>query len=219
MYWLPLGPELGPTRNFLFVVVMIGGLLLFFYLFQRSYASILGWCLKHKAIFMSLVLLVTFLGGVMWLGFEPFFGWLPEPVRATRVVNAVEKRLPGLGKEFMPPLDEGSFLFMPTTMAHASIGEALDVLQKQDRAIQMIPEVKTAVGKLGRVESSLDPAPISMFETVISYESEFLADRSGRHLRFRYHEDESDWFRDEPGIPVLAPGREAVPCVRAFRTG
>jgi len=204
-YWLPLGPALGLMRNVIFVAGMVGGLIFLFYLFQRSYESILGWCLKHKKTFLSLVLLLTCLGGVAWLGFETFFGWLPEPVRDTRLVQAVEKRLPGLGKEFMPPLDEGSFLFMPTTMPHASIGETLDVLQKQDRAIQMIPEVESVVGKLGRVESALDPAPISMFETVINYKSEFLADQSGRQQRFRYHRDESDWFRDERGDPAPAP--------------
>jgi hypothetical protein len=64
----------------------------------------------------------------------------------------------GRGKEFMPPLDEGSFLLMPTPMPHASIGETLDVLQKQDRAIRAIPEIDTVVGKVGRAETSLDPA-------------------------------------------------------------
>ena len=83
---------------------------------------------------------------------------------------------PGLGKEFMPDLDEGSFLYMPTTMPHASIGEALDVIQKQDMAIRSIPEVESVVGKIGRVESALDPAPISMVETVITYLPEYKTD-------------------------------------------
>ncbi len=74
----------------------------------------------------------------------------------------------------MPPLDEGSFLLMPTTMAHASIGEAMDVLQKQDMLIRAIPEVENVVGKIGRAESPLDPAPISMVETVINYKPEFF---------------------------------------------
>ena len=81
---------------------------------------------------------------------------------------------PGLGKEFMPNLDEGSYLLMPTTMPHASIGEAMDILSKQDMAINAIPEIETAVGKLGRVESPLDPAPISMIETIINYKSEYI---------------------------------------------
>ncbi len=57
----------------------------------------------------------------------------------------------GFGKEFMPPLDEGSYLYMPTTMPHASIGEAMDVLSLQDQRINAIPEVELAVGKIGRV--------------------------------------------------------------------
>ncbi len=83
----------------------------------------------------------------------------------------------------MPDLDEGSFLFMPTTMPHAAIGEALDVIQKQDMAIRSIPEVESVVGKIGRVESALDPAPISMVETVINYVPEYKTDPlTGKHV-------------------------------------
>jgi copper/silver efflux system protein len=81
--------------------------------------------------------------------------------------------------EFMPRLDEGSFLFMPTTMPHASIGEALDVLQLQDMGFSAIPEVESAVGKIGRAESPLDPAPVSMIETVINYKPEYITDEAG----------------------------------------
>ncbi|MDQ1239343.1 MAG: copper/silver efflux system protein, partial [Thermodesulfobacteriota bacterium] len=83
-------------------------------------------------------------------------------VRSSRLWSKLSHAFPGLGKEFMPDLDEGAFLFMPTTMPHASIGEALDVIQKQDTAIRSIPEVESVVGKIGRAESALDPAPISM---------------------------------------------------------
>jgi len=65
---------------------------------------------------------------------------------------------------------------MPTTMPHASIGEALDVIHKQDVAIRAIPEVESVVGKIGRVESALDPAPISMVETVVNYVPEYKID-------------------------------------------
>ncbi len=99
-----------------------------------------------------------------------------SPVRKTWLWSRLAHAFPGLGKEFMPDLDEGSFLFMPTTMPHASIGEALDVIQKQDMAIRAIPEVESVVGKIGRVESALDPAPLSMIETVINYLPEYKAD-------------------------------------------
>jgi copper/silver efflux system protein len=99
-----------------------------------------------------------------------------NPVRKTWLWSKLSHAFPGLGKEFMPDLDEGSFLFMPTTMPHASIGEALDVIHKQDVAIRAIPEVESVVGKIGRVESALDPAPISMVETVINYLPEYKTD-------------------------------------------
>lgn len=99
-----------------------------------------------------------------------------DPVRTSRIWSRLSHAFPGLGKEFMPDLDEGSFLFMPTTMPHASIGEALDVIHKQDLAIRSIPEVESVVGKIGRVESALDPAPISMVETVITYVPEYKID-------------------------------------------
>jgi Cu(I)/Ag(I) efflux system membrane protein CusA/SilA len=114
----------------------------------------------------------------------------------------------GLGKEFMPPLDEGSYLYMPTTMPHASIGESLDVLQKQDMAINVLPEVYSVVGKLGRAETPLDPAPVSMIDTVINYYTEYLVDEQGRRLRFKYDSGEKDLFRNINGDPVLATDNE-----------
>ena len=72
-----------------------------------------------------------------------------------------------LGSEFMPPLDEGSLLFMPVTLPNISIEEAKNVLQLQDRIIKSFPEVESVLGKAGRAETATDPAPLSMFETVI----------------------------------------------------
>jgi len=72
-----------------------------------------------------------------------------------------------IGSEFMPPLDEGSLLFMPTTLPGISIAEVRRVLQVQDRILKSFPEVKSVFGKAGRAETSTDPAPLSMIETVI----------------------------------------------------
>jgi Cu(I)/Ag(I) efflux system membrane protein CusA/SilA len=135
------------------VAGLIGGLLLFFRIFQKFYAQILGLCLAYKKTFLLIPIGLVIAGVFIWRG---------------------------LGKEFMPPLDEGSYLYMPTTMPHASIGECLDVLQKQDIAFQSIPEIESVVGKIGRVESPLDPAPISMVETVINYKSKYKTDKNGR---------------------------------------
>ncbi len=169
-HWLPLGPEKGTILNFIFIALLIGGLLLFFYLFQRFYSVLLSWCLNNKRIFLLIPTFVVIAGGFVWSG---------------------------MGKEFMPPLDEGSFLYMPTTMPHASIGEALDVLQKQDTAFQAIPEIESVVGKIGRADSPLDPAPISMVETIINYKSEYITDQDGHHIRFKYDKAKQAYLRDE----------------------
>lgn len=72
-----------------------------------------------------------------------------------------------LGSEFMPPLNEGDVLFMPTTLPNVSIEEAKRQLQRQDRMLASFPEVKSVFGKAGRAESPTDPAPLSMVETVV----------------------------------------------------
>jgi Cu(I)/Ag(I) efflux system membrane protein CusA/SilA len=72
-----------------------------------------------------------------------------------------------LGQEFMPPLNEGSLLYMPTTLPGMSIAEAQQILQTQDRILRTIPEVDSVFGKAGRAASSTDPAPFSMMETTI----------------------------------------------------
>ncbi len=135
-------------------------------------------------------------------------------MRSSAVWSRPAHAFPGLGREFMPPLDEGSFLWMPTTMPHASIGEALDVLQKQDMAFSAIPEVESVVGKIGRVESPLDPAPISMIETVINYKSEYIERRAGTSpaLPLRRGARRSI-VRDEFGEPDPRQARAALPAV------
>jgi Cu(I)/Ag(I) efflux system membrane protein CusA/SilA len=72
-----------------------------------------------------------------------------------------------IGSEFMPPLDEGSLLYMPTTLPGISISEARRLLEGQDRVLKSFPEVRSVFGKAGRAETSTDPAPLSMIETVI----------------------------------------------------
>ena len=177
-HWLPLGPEKGLLLNLVFVTLLVGGLLLFFQVFQRVlYVPILRWCLGHKLLFLTIPLLIVVAGGAVWLN---------------------------LGREFMPPLDEGSYLYMPTTMPHASIGEVLDVISLQDRRIMSIPEVESAVGKLGRVDSPLDPAPVSMIETIINYKSQYLTDQTGHRLRFRFDASDTDLFRSPEGDPLPA---------------
>jgi Cu(I)/Ag(I) efflux system membrane protein CusA/SilA len=73
-----------------------------------------------------------------------------------------------LGSEFMPPLDEGALLYMPTTLPGISVTEAQRLLQAQDKIIKSFPEVERVFGKAGRAETATDPAPFSMMETVIA---------------------------------------------------
>lgn len=208
-HWLPLGPERGGILNLLFVAFLIGGVLGGLMVFQHYYEPLLRWCLRHKVAFLSFSSGVTAAGLLVWLGFGQVFGFLPELVRTSRAYAAIERTFPGLGKEFMPPLDEGSFLHMPTTMPHASIGEAMDILERQIMALNSIPEVELAVGKLGRVESPLDPAPISMFETVVNYRPEYITDKDGHRTRFRYDDERDEFVRTPEG--ELIPDEDGRP--------
>jgi Cu(I)/Ag(I) efflux system membrane protein CusA/SilA len=74
-----------------------------------------------------------------------------------------------LGSEFMPPLDEGDLMYMPTTYPGVSVDKAREILQHTDRMIRQVPEVKQVFGKIGRAETATDPAPLTMIETVIQF--------------------------------------------------
>lgn len=74
-----------------------------------------------------------------------------------------------LGTEFMPTLDEGDLMYMPTTYAGVSIGEARQIVQQTDKLIKTLPEVETVFGKIGRADTATDPAPLTMIETVIQF--------------------------------------------------
>ena len=74
-----------------------------------------------------------------------------------------------LGSEFMPPLDEGDLMYMPTTYPGISIDKAREILQHTDKLISSVPEVQQVFGKIGRAETATDPAPLTMIETVIQF--------------------------------------------------
>ncbi len=200
--WEPLGPEPGLLGNALFIGLIVGGLLLTFWLVRVLFPHILSWALQHKVIALSPAVLIVLFGSTVWLGFDTVFGWLPDSIRRNARIVAVAHEFPGLGSEFMPKLDEGAFLYMPTTMAHASIGEATDILKELDRRIMGVPEVELAVGKIGRVDSPLDPAPISMVETVIQYKSEYKTDDRGVRMKFRVDPVTNEFLRDVSGALI-----------------
>ncbi len=198
-YWMPLGPSRTLLANLLFVVFMVAILMLVFWLFQRFYQRILAWSLRHKIAFLTSNVAFVVLGATVWLGVPTVFGWVPDWMRDLGPYKTAENLAPGLQEDFMPPFDEGSFLLMPTTTPHASLGQALDMMRNIDAAVAAIPEVERAVGKLGRAESPLDPAPISMFETVVNYHSEYVLDDAGHIGTFRYDEDSQEFVRDDHG--------------------
>lgn len=138
------------------------------------YRPMLWWVLHHKATFLVIPVALCLLGVTIWQGFSR----IAYPVEATlRAVGLdptatapwqmLSETFPGIGREFLPPLDEGSLLYMPSLLPSASLTEVQEVIAKQDRAIGEVPEVISVVGKAGRAESALDPAPIGMVETII----------------------------------------------------
>jgi len=198
-HWEPLGVQAGVILNFIFVVLLMGGVLALFRLLIRWYEPILRWCLANKIKFLMLPAILILLGGSVWLGIDTMTGFVPNWLKSNALYSKLNHTFPGLGKEFMPDLDEGSFLYMPTTMPHGSIGETLEILQLQDRAFTAIPEIESVVGKLGRAETPLDPAPISMIETVINYKPEYVIDKDGHRVKFRFDEEADEFVRDDFG--------------------
>ena len=161
-YWRPLGVDKSILLNIFFVAIICFGLLGFFSFFQKYYSQILQWALQNKLLFFSIPITVLVCGFLIFKN---------------------------TGKEFMPSLNEGSFLLMPTSMPHSGVDENKRVLQQLDMAVANIPEIKTVVGKAGRVESALDPAPMSMYENVILYKSEYLINDEGERQRFKVNEN------------------------------
>lgn len=161
-YWRPLGFDRSLLMNLIFVAVCCFGVLGIFSLLRKYYDRILKWALQNRVLFLTIPTTLLVLG---------FF-----IMRNT-------------GKEFMPALNEGSFLLMPTSLPHAGIEENKRVLQQLDMAVATIPEIETVVGKAGRTESSLDPAPLSMYENVIQYKSEYMRNASGERQRYRVNDD------------------------------
>jgi Cu(I)/Ag(I) efflux system membrane protein CusA/SilA len=209
--WLPLGPGQPLIANMLFVGLIVGLLLTAFLLVIHYYRSILSWALTYKKTFLSLPIVLILVGLVSWLGFGQVFGFVAKGfekvnvnIRQTDRWQQLSSTFPGIGKEFMPTLDEGSFLLMPTTVPHVGLQASKELMQAQDKAVQAIPEVKSVVGKLGRAESALDPAPVSMYETIINYKSEYRQNANGQRVRFKVDEN-GDFVRDSAGNLIRDP--------------
>ncbi len=213
--WLPLGAENHFTKNFLFVIGLTGSILTIISLMVKYYEPVLRWCLANKVKFLSIPIITVFFGIMVWLGFNRIFGFvgngtekLGMNIRNTSIWQGITRVFPGTGNEFMPALNEGSFLLMPTSMPHAGVGKNLEYVKQLDMRLSTIPEVELVVGKWGRVNSALDPANIQMFENVINYKPEYVLDHAGRRMRFK---------TDGEGIYVLKNGTTYNPDVEGFR--
>jgi len=105
-----------------------------------------------------------------------------------------------LGSEFMPPLNEGTMLYMPTTLPGLSIREAKAILQKQDKMLKAFPEVEHVFGKIGRAKTATDPAPLNMVETVVTFKPR---DQWRAGLTWDDLIDEMDAKLQFPGMPNI----------------
>jgi Cu(I)/Ag(I) efflux system membrane protein CusA/SilA len=112
-----------------------------------AYRPVIGWVLRMPRTVLLLALLAS--ASMAW----PLTGWWPLDDE--------------LGSEFMPPLDEGDLLYMPTTFPAISVGKAQELLQQTDKLIKTVPEVERVFGKVGRADTATDPAPLTMIETTI----------------------------------------------------
>ena len=193
MEWLPMGTQAGTPRNFLFVILIIAVTLGALWLMVIYYEQILRWCLANRWKFMTIPILTILFGIVIWQGFDRTFGLVAKgfetvgwkSFRQAGFWQTASNRFPGVGQEFMPTLNEGSFLLMPTTMPHTGIEQNMDYIGILDKRISNIPEVEVTVGKWGRVNSALDPAPTQMFENTIIYRPEYILDQNGNRKRFK----------------------------------
>lgn len=156
--WLPMGPQAGLSANILFVAACILIILSLLWILVIYYEKILRWCLNHRWLFMIIPAATIVFGFMIWRK---------------------------IGEEFMPSLNEGSFLLMPTSMPHTGIAQNLDYIEALDKRLAAIPEVETAIGKWGRVNSALDPAPAQMFENTINYRPEYILNEDGQRERFK----------------------------------
>jgi Cu(I)/Ag(I) efflux system membrane protein CusA/SilA len=119
------------------------------------------------------------LNRVLIAAYRPLIGWvlhMPRTVLLVAVLASASMAWPlagwwplgdGLGSEFMPPLNEGDLLYMPTTFPAISVGKAKELLQQTDKLIKTVPEVERVFGKVGRADTATDPAPLTMIETTV----------------------------------------------------
>lgn len=130
--------------------------------------------LRHKIAFTTTIAAMALGGYLLGAGWTTLswplrkvFELAGADLSRTTLDQAMTRAFPGVGSSFLPPLDEGSLLFMPSLPATGGLGETQRVMMMQNRLIESVPEVANVMGKLGRAETALDPAPLGMIETVV----------------------------------------------------
>lgn len=130
--------------------------------------------LRHRVAFTFAVLTLALGGYLLGAGWTTVsaplrhaFALAGADLRHTRIDDFLTRTFPGVGSSFLPPLDEGALLFMPSIPATGGLGETQRIMLTQNRLIESVPEVASVMGKMGRAETALDPAPIGMIETVV----------------------------------------------------
>lgn len=217
--WRPLGAHNSIMVNYLFVGGIVTVILSALMSLVHFYEPILRWALRNKWKFLSLPLFTVVFGLLVWQGSNKLFGFIPKgfeiagwtSFRQTSVWQGAIKAFPGTGKEFMPSLNEGSFLLMPTSMPHSSIEKNLEYIEILDKRLAAIPEVELAVGKWGRVNSALDPAPVQMFENTINYRSEFILDDDGHRMQFKTDKEGNYLFKSGAKYNPETDGFRIIP--------
>ena len=217
--WLPLGAHNSVIINYLFVCGIISVILLALMSMVHFYEEIIRWALANKGKFLIIPAVTLLFGWLAWQGFGNTFGFIAngaeklgwKNIRQTALWEAPSKLFPGTGKEFMPSLNEGSFLLMPTSMPHSGIQKNLEYVEMLDKRLSAIPEVEVAVGKWGRVNSALDPAPVQMFENTINYRSEFILDENGHRMAFEVDRDGSYLLKNGSRYNLEKDGFRIIP--------
>lgn len=140
----------------------------------KLYEPALMWALQHKKLFFSLPILFLLVGLFSWQGAKPILSLINRGTNLvgynfsnSSVYKGINNALPGLKSDDWIALDEGSLFYMPTMYPGISFSKAFQILQTQNTLIKDIPEVKNVLGKIGRADSALDPAPTAMIETYI----------------------------------------------------
>ena len=217
--WLPLGAHNSALVNYLFVGGIIAVILAALMSMVHFYEEIMRWALENKWKFLVIPAATLLFGLLAWQGFDKTFGVVAsgaekvgwKNVRQTAIWQKPEKLFPGTGKEFMPSLNEGSFLLMPTSMPHSGIQKNLEYVEILDKRLAAIPEVEVAVGKWGRVNSALDPAPVQMFENTINYRSEYILDENGHRMQFKVDRDGSYILKSGSKYNLEKEGFKVIP--------